>query len=130
PDEDELDCQGGDQRKSGHVVQKRHECVHFRFSLLTTSLSPDQVSSTAQTLMSTSPIGNAMLRMVSSVMSVSTFDDRLGQDTHSAASCLIFATQAASASFSLARSVAKRWTVSALSSSAVTSVIRSRTSCR
>ncbi len=53
-----------------------------RNSLRTTSFSPDQVSSTAQTLVSTKPNGSASSRMVSSVMSVRTFAACLGQLTH------------------------------------------------
>ena len=57
-----------------------------------TSFRPDQVSSTAQTLMSTSPSGSATSRTVSSVMSVATFDAFFGQEIQIAASCCIFGT--------------------------------------
>src|SRR5882757_9770868 len=57
-----------------------------RCSFLITSFSPDHTSSTAQTLTSTSPIGSAMARTVSSVMSVGTFDNFFGHDTQMAAS--------------------------------------------
>ena len=53
-----------------------------------TSLSPDQTSSTAQTFTSTSPIGRHRPRIVSSVMSVGTFEAFFGHETQSAASCL------------------------------------------
>src|ERR1700730_6915450 len=63
---------------------------NFRFSFLMTSFRPDQTSSTAQTLMSTSPSGSATSLMVSSVMSVGTFDDFLGHDTQIIPFGLIF----------------------------------------
>ena len=50
-----------------------------------TSLRPDHTSSTAQTLMSTRPMGNAMARIVSSVMSVGAFEAFLGHETQIAA---------------------------------------------
>src|SRR5687768_10170420 len=52
-----------------------------RSDLRKTSLSPDQISSTAQTLTSTRPNGSATSRIVSSVMSVATFEAFLGQLT-------------------------------------------------
>ena len=52
-----------------------------RSLLRTTSFSPDQVSSTAHTLMSTSPSGSASARMTSSVMSVLTPEACFGQLT-------------------------------------------------
>jgi hypothetical protein len=45
------------------------------------NFSPDQVSSTAQTFTSTNPIGRHISRIVSSVMSVGTFDAFFGQLT-------------------------------------------------
>jgi hypothetical protein len=47
-----------------------------------TSRNPDQVSSIAHTLLSTSPVGNATARMTSSVMSVATPDDFFGHAIH------------------------------------------------
>ena len=58
---------------------------HHRSSFRITSLSPDQVSVTAQTLMSTKPSGRASSRTVSSVMSVGIFADFLGHETQTAA---------------------------------------------
>jgi hypothetical protein len=49
-----------------------------------TSLSPDQTSSTAQTLTSTQPSGKACARTPSSVRSVDTPEDRFGQAIQSA----------------------------------------------
>lgn len=46
-----------------------------------TSFRPDHTSSTAHTLMSTSPSGSAICLTVSSVTSVGTRDDRFGQET-------------------------------------------------
>src|SRR4051794_11223643 len=53
----------------------RQAYVTVRSDFLTTCLRPDQTSLTAHTLMSTYPIGSATSRIVSSVMSVGTFDD-------------------------------------------------------
>ena len=58
--------------------------VSHRNSLRMTSFNPDQVSSTAQTLMSTNPSGKATSRMTSSVMSVLTPELFFGQETQSA----------------------------------------------
>ena len=52
-----------------------------RNSLRITNLRPDQVSSIAQTLVSTNPSGSATSRIVSSVMSVGTFPAFFGQLT-------------------------------------------------
>ena len=60
-----------------------------RSSFLIQSFSPDQVSSTAQTLMSTNPSGNASERSMSSVMSVGTLDAFFGHDTQTTALLLI-----------------------------------------
>ena len=49
------------------------------FSRRIISLRPDQISSTAQTLTSTRPIGRATSRITSSVMSVGTLEAFLGQ---------------------------------------------------
>ena len=45
-----------------------------------TSFNPDQISSTAQTFTSTSPVWMAKFRIISSEMSAKTFDDFFGQD--------------------------------------------------
>jgi len=55
--------------------------VHERYSLRITSFKADHVLSTAHTLMSTSPNGNAVPRTVSSVTSEGTPEDFFGQDT-------------------------------------------------
>ena len=60
--------------------------AYQRSSFLTTSFSPDHTSSTAQTLTSTKPSGNATSRTVSSVISVGTFDAFFGHDTQTTAS--------------------------------------------
>jgi hypothetical protein len=52
-----------------------------------TSFSPDQTSLTAHTLMSTRPMGRHTVRIVSSVMSVGTFDAFFGHDTQTNPSC-------------------------------------------
>src|SRR5882672_1157532 len=54
-----------------------------------TNFKADQISVTAHTLISTNPSGSATSRIVSSVISVETFDDLFGHDTHTAASGLI-----------------------------------------
>lgn len=54
-----------------------------------TSFSADHVSSTAHTLTSTRPSGNAASRIVSSVISDATPEDRLGQDTQMAPACFM-----------------------------------------
>lgn len=54
-----------------------------------TSLRADQVSSTAQTLMSTRPGGNATSRTVSSVISDVIPEAFFGHDTQMAPFCLI-----------------------------------------
>src|SRR5579863_10242013 len=48
-----------------------------------TSFNPDQVSSTAQTLMSTRPFFRAKFRTTFSFMSVGTSEAALGHETHS-----------------------------------------------
>src|SRR2546430_9218202 len=68
-------------------------CFHhfdFRFSRRIINFNPDQVSSTAQTFISTKPSGSATARMTSSVMSVGTLADFFGQETQSTASSAIF----------------------------------------
>lgn len=46
-----------------------------------TSFNPDQVASTAHTLISTSPFFKAVVLTISYVISVATFEDFLGHDT-------------------------------------------------
>src|SRR5260370_39190601 len=53
----------------------------FRFSTRMTSFNPDHVSSTAQTLTSTRPSGNANARTTSSVTSVGTLAAFFGHET-------------------------------------------------
>ena len=55
-----------------------------RFLSRRTSLSPDHTSSTAATFTSTRPVGRAIARTTSSVMSVATPDDFLGHEIHRA----------------------------------------------
>src|SRR6476620_222052 len=54
---------------------------YARRSLRITSFNPDQTLSTAHTLISTSPVGSATSRIVSSVMSVFTPEDFFGHET-------------------------------------------------
>src|SRR5207302_10618738 len=75
--------------RNGEHCQNQ-EFLHDRFSRRMTSFRPDHTSSTAHTLTSTNPIGNATARITSSVMSVGTFDDFLGQETQTIASSRIF----------------------------------------
>ena len=55
-----------------------------------TSLRPDQMSSTAQTLMSTNPSGKATSRTVSSLTSEDIPDAFFGHETQMTPFCLIF----------------------------------------
>ncbi len=62
-------------------------CFHFRvvdcrFSRRTINFRPDQVSSTAQTYVSTNPSGKATARITSSVISVETLAAFFGQEIH------------------------------------------------
>src|SRR5882757_8809608 len=62
-----------------NVIQNtRCHLLDFRFSRRIINFNADQISSTAQTLMSTNPIGSATDRITSSVMSVGTPDDFFG----------------------------------------------------
>src|SRR5437899_10916943 len=83
--------------------------IHFLFAFRTTSFSPDQTSSTAHTLMSTSPMGSATALIVSSVMSVGTLEDFFGHETQIAASGRIFASEERRRAASRDRSAVKRW---------------------
>jgi len=56
------------------------EPVRLSFRII--NFNPDHTSSTAHTLMSTSPIGSATSRIVSSVISVLTPEDFFGHETH------------------------------------------------
>src|SRR5687768_13732633 len=76
--------------------------AYLRLDFRITSFSPDQISSTAQTFTSTSPIGSATSRITSSVRSVRTPLAFFGQDTQTAPSCSI----SVSARFSSATSCA------------------------
>ena len=62
---------------------RRRRSTYLR-SRRTTSLSADQTSVTAQTLMSTKPSGSASARIMSSVTSVATPADFFGHETHTA----------------------------------------------
>src|SRR5262249_15049729 len=73
-----------------HVAHGQNEMIdsvdlHQRSSFRTTSLSPDHVSSTAQTLTSTNPSGSATSRIASSVTSVGTLAAFFGQEIHTIA---------------------------------------------
>jgi len=60
---------------------------HFRSETRITSFNPDHTSLTAQTLISTKPSGRAISRIVSSVISVGTFELFFGHETHTKPSC-------------------------------------------
>src|SRR6266508_3226412 len=81
-------------------------CVedHARFDSLRTSLRPDQTSSTAHTLTSTTPSGSASSRIPSSVRSVGTPDDFFGHAIHSAPAVVVRSISVGSRSPSRARS--------------------------
>src|SRR6266498_2712179 len=85
---DDVFAGGEEKADDGDKSGVRNHEPPRLFSFRTTSFSPDQMSSTAQTLMSTRPIGNATSLIVSSVMSVGTLDDFFGQDTQIDPSCL------------------------------------------
>src|SRR6516165_1223665 len=87
-------------------VTKGGECsrlTYVRWSFRITSFRPDQTSLTAHTLMSTKPSGNATSLIVSSVMSVATFDDFFGHETHTKPSCCRPLRRAVSSRFRLSR---------------------------
>src|ERR1700719_1709688 len=67
------------------IEQSCSHLLDFRFSRRIINFNPDQVSSTAQTLISTNPSGSATARITSSVMLVGTLEDFLGQETQTAA---------------------------------------------
>src|SRR6267154_1454460 len=56
-----------------------------RSSFRMTNFKPDHTSVTAQTFTSTKPRGKATARIVSSVMSVGTFEDFFGHEIHTTA---------------------------------------------
>src|SRR6266478_5487908 len=119
--------------KSNDAYYPFHLIPDFRFSFLMTSFRPDQTSSTAQTLMSTSPSGSATSLMVSSVTSVGTFDDFLGHDTQIIPSGLIFSRQVRSALDSSSSFVENIWTISVwlvICGAICTPAGRGATSCR
>src|SRR5262249_50289613 len=82
----------------------------LRFSSRTTSFNPDQISSTAHTLISTSPSGNAILRTTSSVISVSILAAFFGQEPQITASSLIVPRYFLSPAVSSLASLVNRWT--------------------
>src|SRR6266480_895518 len=61
-----------------------YQVLLHRFRSRRTSFNPDHTPSTAATLMSTKPLGRAISRTASSLMSVGTPDDFLGQEIQSA----------------------------------------------
>src|SRR2546421_4355658 len=88
-------------------------CSHFfdfRFSRRIINFNPDQVSSTAQTFVSTRPSGSATARMTSSVTLVGTPDDFLGHETQTTASSAIFWRSDCKCFSNAPRSVTKRCT--------------------
>src|SRR6185503_7940697 len=87
--------------------QARHVRLpgHLRSLRRMTSRNPDQISSTAQTLLSTRPVGSAISRITFSVMSVGTFEAFLGQAIQSPAFCAMRARSLGSALANAARSV-------------------------
>src|SRR5262245_34473715 len=66
-----------------NVNSRKEGCYFFRSRRRKTKRSPDQVSSMAQTLLSTRPAVSPTSRMTSSVRSLETPDARLGQAIHS-----------------------------------------------
>src|ERR1700724_1053684 len=65
-----------------NVIQNaRFHLFDFRFSRRIINFNPDQVSSTAQTFMSTNPSGKAIARITSSVTSVEIPEDFFGHET-------------------------------------------------
>jgi hypothetical protein len=88
--------------------------------LLMTSLSPDQVSSTAQTFTSTSPSGKAISRITSSVTSVGFLDAFFGQETQTAASARMSLRSCGNRTASSARRVTKKCTTSTASVTVLT----------
>src|SRR6266480_5699231 len=65
--------------------------LDFRFSRRIINFNPDQISSTAQTFMSTNPSGNAISRITSSVTSVEMPEDFFGHETQIVPVLAIFA---------------------------------------
>src|ERR1700736_3696054 len=63
------------------IKNARSHLFDFRFSRRIINFNPDQVSSTAQTFMSTNPSGNATSRITSSVTSVEIPEDFFGHET-------------------------------------------------
>src|SRR6266496_58568 len=104
---DDVPAGGEEKADDGDKSGVRNHEPPRLFSFRTTSFSPDQMSSTAQTLMSTRPIGNATSLIVSSVMSVGTLDDFFGQDTQIDPSCLSLLRVSRSAAVRCALSVEK-----------------------
>src|ERR1700730_5857276 len=92
------------------IENARSHLFDFRFSRRIINFNPDQVSSTAQTFMSTNPSGRATARITSSVMLVGTPDAFFGQETQTAASSAIFWRRDCKCFANAPRSLAKRWT--------------------
>src|SRR5882724_4352408 len=65
--------------------------LDFLFSRRIINFNPDQISSTAQTFMSTNPSGNAISRITSSVTSVEMPEDFFGHETQIVPVLAIFA---------------------------------------
>src|SRR5437764_1059718 len=92
------------------IEQSRSHFFDFRFSRRIINFNPDQVSSTAQTFVSTRPSGSATARMTSSVTLVGTPDDFLGHETQTTASSAIFWRSDCKCFSNAPRSVTKRCT--------------------
>ena len=93
--------------RGSRLCNRTVSAVNFRFASRTTRRRPDQVSSTAQTLVSTSPSGSAHSRTTSSVTVVGTPALFFGHEIQSIASSRIFLRKAGRSFASRARSVQK-----------------------
>src|ERR1700739_3581751 len=82
-----LKSRSGQQNATAFRAEKTRDAPQTYFWRLSrwrfgiTNFSPDQVSSMAQTLMSTRPSGNARSRTTTSLRSVATPEAFFGQDT-------------------------------------------------
>src|SRR5579871_6042677 len=66
------------------------DITHYRSSFRITNFNPDHTSSTAQTFMSTKPVGRTNSRITLSVRSLATPEVFLGHEIHTTASGAIF----------------------------------------
>src|SRR5207244_9041961 len=86
--------------------------LDFRFSRRIINFNPDQVSSTAQTFLSTNPSGKAISRTTSSVMSVGTLADFFGHETQIVPLSAIFSRKIDNLLSNSLRRLVNRWTES------------------